>query len=304
MLIRKVRALINLLHDIRSRLEFVQIALGRVEERQVRATSARIFHESEYKVFSQWGEDGLIQRLIQEIPIQNTLFVEFGVQDYTEANTRYLLVNNNWSGLVIDGDAQHIASIRQSSIYWRYNLKAECAFIDRDNINVLISSAGISGDIGLLSVDLDGNDYWVWEAINSILPRIVILEYNALFGPRAALSVPYEPEFIRSHAHSSNLYWGASLTALTQLSNQKGYALVGCNSSGNNAFFVRRDVLGGLQEVTAEKAFIAAQFRESRDAGGNATFLDRESALRLIVSMDVWDFGQGRLAQLGQCVRE
>ena len=68
MLIRKVRALINLLHDIRSRLEFVQIALGRVEERQVRATSARIFHESEYKVFSQWGEDGLIQRLIQEIP--------------------------------------------------------------------------------------------------------------------------------------------------------------------------------------------------------------------------------------------
>ena len=116
--------------------------------------------------------------------------------------------------------------------------------IDRDNINDLISTSGFGSEIGILSIDIDGNDYWVWQAIDCVQPRILILEYNALFGPDAAISVPYDASFVRSRAHYSNLFWGASLEALTRLSKQKGYALVGCNSAGNNAFYIRHDVLG------------------------------------------------------------
>ena len=302
MLIKKARDFVNLLHDIRTRLEFVQTAVGRVEARQLARVGSDVLADAEFKVFSQWGEDGIIQRLVRAVPIAKPVFVEFGVQDYTEANTRFLLVNNHWSGLVMDGDAQHIAAIRRSPLYWRHNLKAECAFIDRDNINGLIRSAGIEGDIGLLSVDIDGNDYWVWQAIDCVQPRILILEYNALFGPVAAISVPYDAAFVRSRAHYSNLFWGASLEALTRLSKQKGYALVGCNSAGNNAFYVRQDVLGSQRELGVEQAFVQAQFRESRDSAGTPTFLDVAAARALVGTMVVYDLDAGGLAPLKQCL--
>ncbi len=302
MLIKKARDFVNLLHDIRARLEFVQTAIGRVEARQLGGVGGDALADAEFKVFSQWGEDGIIQRLVRAVPIAKPVFVEFGVQDYTEANTRFLLVNNHWSGLVMDGDAQHIAAIRRSPLYWRHNLKAECAFIDRDNINGLIRSAGIEGDIGLLSVDIDGNDYWVWQAIDCVQPRILILEYNALFGPDAAISVPYDAAFVRSRAHYSNLFWGASLEALTRLSKQKGYALVGCNSAGNNAFYVRQDVLGSQRELSVEQAFVPAQFRESRDSAGTPTFLDAAAARALVGTMVVYDLDAGGLAPLKQCL--
>ena len=301
MLIKKARDFVNLLHDIRARLEFVQTAIGRVETRQLAGISGDVLANAEFKVFSQWGEDGIIQRLVRAVPIARPVFVEFGVQDYTEANTRFLLVNNHWSGLVMDGDAQHIAAIRRSPLYWRHNLKAECAFIDRDNINHLIRSAGIEGDIGLLSVDIDGNDYWVWQAIDCVQPRILILEYNALFGPDAAISVPYDASFVRSRAHYSNLFWGASLEALTRLSKQKGYALVGCNSAGNNAFYIRHDVLGAHRELSVEQAFVPAQFRESRDSAGTPTFLDAVAARALVGTLDVYDLEVGGLVPLKQC---
>ena len=106
------------------------------------------------------------------------------------------------------------------------------AFIDRDNINRLIGGAGIEGDIGILSIDLDGNDLWILEAIDVVSPRILILEYNATFGPEAAVTVPYDPSFVRGEKHSSNLYWGASLAALTRTANAKGFSLVGSQPRG------------------------------------------------------------------------
>ena len=205
MLMKKAKDVVNLLYDIRARMEFVQSAIGRVESRQLAGNKVSTLAEAEFKVFSQWGEDGIIQYLVREVPLGRPIFVEFGVQDFTEANTRFLLVNNNWVGLVLDGDVTHVSTIKRSPLYWRYNLKAECAFVTRENINELIRSNGIEGDIGLLSVDIDGNDYWVWQAIDCILPRILVLEYNALFGAAAAVSVPYDAQFARSSAHYSNL---------------------------------------------------------------------------------------------------
>lgn len=275
-------------NSIEARVIYLQEAIGRIETRQTE--SAKTLREAEFRVFSQWGEDGILQFLIRHVPIEKKTFVEFGVQDYVESNTRFLVVKDNWSGLVIDGSAENIDKIRRSEIYWRHNIHAECRFITRDNINDVIQSAGIDGDIGLLSVDIDGNDYWVWQAIDVINPRIVVTEYNARFGAERAVSVPYNPQFVRGQAHYSMIYYGASLAALVQLGKAKGYALVGCNSAGNNAFFIRKDVLpDNLPSLSAREAFIPPSFREARDRSGNLNFLAPEDELKLLDSLPLVD---------------
>lgn len=167
--------------------------------------------EVEFQVFSQFGEDGIIQWLIQNIELNEKTFVEFGVEDYTEANTRFLLMNNNWSGLIIDGSEENINHVKNWRLFWKYDLTAVAEFITKDNINEIITGAGFYGDIGLLSVDIDGNDYWVLNAITCVNPRILICEYNNIFGSDEKVSVPYDEKFYRTEKHYSNLYWGASL---------------------------------------------------------------------------------------------
>jgi hypothetical protein len=274
-IIKAITRRIRRLDSIDERLERVQEALGRVEARQT--SSALDLRSAEFRTFSQWGEDGIIQALIRNVSIERNIFIEFGVQDYSESNTRFLLLNNNWSGLVIDGDAGNIDAIKRSDLYWRHNLKAECAFITRENINDIFVGAGVQGDIGLLSIDIDGNDYWVWEAINAVSPRIVTVEYNFRFGAADAVAIPYRADFNRARAHRSMIYYGASLAALALLAARKGYDLVGCNSAGNNAFFVRRDVRpAALPAVTAAEAFVEGRFREARGADGGLLFLSVE----------------------------
>lgn len=137
---------------------------------------------------------------------------------------------------MIDGDEKNISYIKNDDISWRYNLKAECNFITAENINHLFLKNGIQGRIGILSIDIDGNDYWVWQAIECVEPDIVICEYNHRFGKGKAVTVPYDPAFYRTQKHYSNLYYGTSIKALTLLANRKGYALVDGNSAGNNVF--------------------------------------------------------------------
>lgn len=243
----------------------------------------------ELKVFSQWGEDGIIQYLISRVPIATKTFVEFGVEDYRESNTRFLLMNNEWTGLVIDGSPRHVSKIKKSNLYWRYNLTAIASFVTKDNINGLISSNGITGDIGLLSVDIDGNDYWVWEAINVISPRIVICEYNSVFGSKDAVTIPYSDQFNRTRAHYSNLYFGASLGALCQLGKAKGYVFAGSNSAGSNAFFVREDVASNILAIDSRAGYVESKPRESRDQNGRLTFLNGRDRIKLIEGLKVVD---------------
>lgn len=278
--------------DISARIARIQEALGRIEQRQVLGSWNGNLRAAEFRVFSQWGEDGIIQALLSAIPpaLVRRVFVEFGVSNYLESNTRFLLVNDNWSGLVIDGSEQNVNFIRQDPIYWQHNLKAECRFITRDNINDLIRGNGISGEIGLLSVDIDGNDYWVFERIDCVNPAIIVTEYNARFGADRAVTVPYDAGFLRSAAHHSMIYYGASLKALTQLANRKGYALVGCNSAGNNSFYVRRDLLNDrLRERPVAECFVRNQFRETRDADGRLLFLGPDEETALLATLPLVD---------------
>src|SRR5208283_1742450 len=276
----KVSRFLNGFRSTQVRITRIQEALVRIEQRQIEQCSD--LRKAEFRVFSQWGEDGLIQYLLRHVPIDRQIFVEFGVENYTQSNTRFLLTNNHWSGLIIDGSSENIDYVRHDPIYWATNLKAEHAFITRENINELMSRNGVTGDIGLLSVDIDGNDYWVLEAIDVISPRIIICEYNSLFGPTAKVTTPYDPSFTRGAAHFSKVYYGASISALNALAMRKGYSLVASNADGNNAFFARSDSLGGLSVLTPQEAYVRAQFREFLDETGRLTSYDFEQRLQKI----------------------
>lgn len=255
-----------------------------------------------FKVFSQWDEDGIIQYLISKIPIESRTFIEFGVENYEESNTRFLLLNNHWQGLVLDASAADIEYIRGDRIHWQYDLQAERAWITRENIDALVASAGFSEDVGLLSIDLNGNDYWIWEAVRSVRPRIAIIEYNSLLGLEP-ITVPYREDFDRNAAHYSNLYYGSSLAALHRLAQSKGYILIGSNVWGHNAFFVRSDVAGELRGVEPEQAYVASRFREARDEAGNLTYARGAERLRLIEHLPVVNVATGERGALRDLAR-
>ena len=283
------------LGKLRETQERMQEAVGRIETRQMRSLPGSDPAAHGFRVFSQWDEDGIIQFLIHAVPVAQRKFVEFGVQTYVESNTRFLLRNDNWSGLILDGQQRYIDAIKADAISWQHDLTAACAFITRENINELLARHGMSGEIGLLSIDIDGNDYWVWERIDVVQPAIVIVEYNAHFGATRPLAVPYDPAFDRRAAHHSCIYYGASLAALERLGGKKGYVLVGCSCGGNNAFFVRNDLLRAtsLRALSPAEAFFPAKFREARDAGGRLTLLPPEQETELLRGLPVVDVETG-----------
>jgi hypothetical protein len=278
-----------------------RLLIGRLLANQVRSRPIyENIQDAEFQVFSQFGDDGILQYLIEQTRPAVKKFIEFGVENYTEANTLFLLLNNNWSGLIIDGDSANIDFVRRSPWFWRQDLQAVAKFIDRGNINQIFEKAGYAGEIGLLSVDIDGNDYWIWESITIVSPVLVTVEYNSVFGAEYPISIPYDPTFHRTKAHPSNLYWGTSLKALCFLAEKKGYAFVGCNSAGNNAYFVRKDRIGHIPVLTAEQGYIESKFRESRGLDGTLTYLPGSQRLQTIQDMQVVDVERGITIKLGE----
>jgi hypothetical protein len=228
----------------------------------------------EFSVFSQWGEDGIINYLINNLKLSSKNFIEFGVENYIESNTRFLLQNYNWSGVIFDSNKDNINQIKKHYYYWRHDLNAVHAFINVKNINDLISkNIKKNNNVSVLSIDIDGNDYWVWKSLKAIDPDIVIIEYNYRFGKKDAVTVPYMSNFNRFNAHYSSLYYGASLKALCKLAEKKRMSLVCANLAGNNAFFVKNKLLNSkVKALTIDNCFREGKFRESRDQSGSLSF--------------------------------
>jgi hypothetical protein len=274
-----------------------KVNLGQIQARMNASFhNPKTLHEVEFQVFSQWGDDGIIQYLISNIELPNKTFIEFGVEDYREANTRFLLVNNNFSGLVIDGELKNIEKILKDEVSWQFDLHSVHKFITKDNINQTIEdflAKGYNREIGILSVDIDGNDYWVLDSINVINPVILIVEYNAVFGPTNKWTIPYSENFYGINEHSSRNYWGASLNAFCHIAEKKGYTLIGCNSNGNNAYFVRNDKIGRFTPLTSEQAFVDSKFRLSLDKNGD--WLIGKARLQSISGLEVFDIDQNKV---------
>ena len=209
-------------------------------------------------------------------------------------------MNDNWRGLVMDSSPANMSHVRTSPYFWKCDLTAVATFINRENINDLLDDQGFSGRIGLLSIDIDGIDFWVWERIEVANPIVVIVEYNSVFGVEHAVTIPYDPDFRRTRAHYSNLYWGCSLRALCLLAERKGYVFVGCSSVGNNAYFVRRDKLGPLKELSAEQGYVMSRFRESRDISGQLNYLTGKDRLQEISGLNVYDLVQDRITAIAK----
>ena len=242
----------------------------------------------EFKVFSQWGEDGILQYIISKMPINNKFFIEFGVENYNESNTRFLMMNNNWSGFIIDGSKENIEYVKNRDYFHKYDLTAINTFVTKDNINDLISETllnlEVNNDIGLLSVDIDGVDYWVLEKIRCIKPAIIICEYSSIFGNEEPLTVPYDKNFIRTKKHYSNLYYGANLKAFSSLLEKKGYMYIGSNMQNTNAFFIKidmaemyfQDIISNIGDFEVQKT------RESRNINGELNFIRGQERLNII----------------------
>jgi hypothetical protein len=215
------------------------------------------FRDVEFRAFSQNGEDGILLYIFSLIGASNRLCVEVCAGDGIQCNTANLIINHGWHGLLFDGDEQLAERGRQ---YYAALGDTFCfpprlvnAWITRESINSLIRQQGFQGEIDLLSLDIDGNDYWIWESIEVVRPRVVMAEIQCIWGSDRAVTVPYSDEFRTEFVDQFGVYCGASLPAFVKLGKRKGYRLVGVQNLGFNAVFVA-DGVGEdlLPEVDAE----------------------------------------------------
>lgn len=195
-----------------------------------------------YKVFSQNEEDGILNEIFNRIGTTNKFFVEFGVQDGLECNSHYLLFQG-WSGVFIEGSTEYCKMINNnfSKLIEKNKLKVLNNFITKENINDLIGTTDAANikDIDLLSIDIDGNDYHIFNIINIVNPRVIVIEYNSKFPPPVEWIMPYDPNYVWKDASDKQ---SASLESITKLANKKNYQLVATDFAGVNAFFVRKDL--------------------------------------------------------------
>lgn len=206
----------------------------------------------EKRIFSQNGEDGIIEELFSRVGTTNRYFVEFGVQSGAECMSKNLVCSHDWAGVMMEGHPLNYQHLRANyAVYPK--VITHYSFITRENIAAIFAQLNVPIEFDLLSIDLDGIDYWVWQALAAYKPRVVIMEYNASYPPPQRMVVAYDPQFM----WQGTTYFGASLTSLTGLGKTLGYSLIGTDAKGVNAFFVRSDLLvkSGYPELTPEQAY-------------------------------------------------
>lgn len=278
-----------------SRAEIGDAAL--LAQRAARATFRDLW-DGEFRVFSQWGEDGIFAYLCDCLEIDRPRMVEFGAGDFSECNSRYLAVARQAAVLMVDSNTGLIPHVRELETYWRTTLIPVQAWITPTTApRLMLDAHNQLGGVDILSVDIDGNDYWVVDALDLVGVSIVVVEYNPLFGPSSAVSVPRDDNFNRADAHWSCLYFGASLSAWIHLLGERGFEFVGTNRAGNNAFFVAA-ALRPLVPLDPSRVRELARFtdwrvRESRGEAGEMTYLTRLEAASLIADLPLVEVRTG-----------
>jgi hypothetical protein len=201
---------------------------------------------------SQNGEDGIIKQIFKRIGTTNCFFVEFGVEDGFQCNTANLAIYQSWTGIMIEGDKEFYDRLVVNYKHFP-NVKLNYSFITKDNIIDIFENNNVPLEFDLLSIDIDGNDYWVWKALGKYKPRLVVIEYNAAYPPPIKWIMKYNADY----KWDGTTYYGASLTSLCELGKELGYSLIGTESRGVNAFFLRSDLLriSGFKELSPKIAY-------------------------------------------------
>lgn len=233
-------------------------------QEQMKAGNLPNFKDTGFRVFSQFEEDGKLLYIFSLLGMPHKTFVEIGSDDGVNSNSANLYFNFGWHGLFIDGNSKSIKRGKKFfSKYphtWFYKPKFICSMVTRENINDLVLSAGYEGTVGLLSIDIDGNDYWVWDALTAIDPQVVIIETHNEFGLNNIV-VPYDANY--SYPGKHPVYHGASPVAMTKLAAKKGYRLVGANDLGSNFIFVKNGLADKeLPEVSVESVLTHPSVQE------------------------------------------
>ena len=246
---------------------------------QLAISSGKRFRLSDvgFRIYSQFEEDGLILYIISAIGSTNKTFIDIGAGNGINSNCANLAINFGWDGLFIDGDENNVAIGR--SFYQKhpdtflYPPKFVHAFVQRENINDIIHDSGFTGDIDLVSIDIDGNDYWVWDALEACRPRVVIIETHVEFGLNSIV-VPYDKDY--TYPGKNPDYHGASPVAMAKLAEKKGYRLIGANKYGFNTIYIKN----GIGEDVLPKVSVESILSHPR----NAERIQRFEAIK------DWDF--------------
>jgi len=254
-------------YRIKNFLNFNKKQLGEIQLLLKKKNYSKItnIRDAEVKIFSQFGEDGIIDFLLYKLNLTNHIaFLEIGTGDYEEANTRFLCETRNCRGLLID-KIKDLKFVQKRDFFWKNDLYFCQKTITPSNISSVINSYGFKNDCNLLSIDIDGNDYWVLKNIELSHVDIVVAEYNPLFGSDLSLTVPQDDNFDRNRF--KKIFYGASLTAIIELMESKGFMFVGANSACNNAFFINKNKKEFFLNLKLEelKEYTKFTFREIKE---------------------------------------
>ena len=227
----------------------IKIQKGQLFEKYLQTNFENItsLDQAYFKVFSQDTEDGIIQLLLKTLNINDIKFVEIGTQDYSESNTRYLFETKRCEGLIIDPFPNLKKKIKSILRIWKNTLNIHNDYTNSNNIVEILKKYSFDKNIDLFSLDIDGIDYWVLDAIPSKISKIFVVEYNPYYGPNLEISAPNIDKFDRFKYHSTGFCWGASLKAIINLMHKKGYTFVGTNRLNVNSFFILNDLVKHLR---------------------------------------------------------
>lgn len=263
-----------------------------IESISARVTRPVPLAERETRVFSQWGEDGILHFLARELGLSRPRILELGAGNYLECNSRFLVEALNGSAYCVDGRKDLETTMKSLDSYWRHSIWGQQTWITPDRVSEIFAGAvETMGQPDIVSLDIDGNDYWVLEEAPLDSVKVVVVEYNPIFGPRDNVSVPRNDGFERSREHYSHLYWGASLGAFVYLMESRGFRFIGSNRAGNNAFFVKNAQVANLSNLELPSTDLSLytdwRVRESRDKSGKLNFLSLEEAREEIEDLRV-----------------
>jgi len=272
---------------------------------RARYSTLSLLSDADVKVYSQWGEDGILDYLCECVGIERPKMIEVGAGNFTECNSRFLVEFRNASATLVDADANLEKFVKESDLYWKTHLYSITDWVSTSNINSIIKTATQQmGGLDIFSLDLDGNDYWILKEANLGDTKVAVVEYNSIFGSEIAVSVPEDERFDRTEKHFSWLYYGANLKAYVDLLESKGLVFVGTNRVRSNAFFVRNDLINrvSIEIPTSLSSFTENKIRESRDEFGRMNHLELTRGYELIKDQLVIDLErqlQVRLGSLG-----
>ena len=254
--------------------------------------------ELDYKIFSQNGEDGIIDYLLFQLNIKKPKFLEIGVGDYTEANTRFIFESTSAKGTIIDCIDEFENKVKKNLVTWRGELNILNHSVSSHNIKEILNFKNSLLNLDLFSLDIDGIDYWILKELPYNFSKIAIVEYNPIFGKDAEISVPNNDNFNRTKYHHSNLCFGMSLKAAIKIMESKNFYFLGTNLFRNNAFFISNDFKKNEYfnnlKINGLDKYVDSNFSESRDKNGKLNYLTKKKQIMKILDCEIIDLSQDK----------